>query len=394
MKITDMLQERAGLVVSMREIIDLGENMPQEKRTELDKMDARYKVLSASIETEQAQIERERQIGEFQNSARDQKPAADSHAAKFSNALRDPTRANIDIANALSQTSPTQAGYLTPPEQFVQQLIKDLDNNLMFRKLAKVLPPLVGSTTLGFPKRTSRMTKAAWGTELSAPTPDTALAYGKREFKPNPATAEILVSKTLLRNIPDVDGYVRSELGYANGVLQEEAYMTGDGVGKPLGVFTASADGISTARDFSTGNTTTAITFDGLNAAKYGLKEQYRKSPKNSWLFHRDAIKQLAGLKDGAGQYIWVPSAVADQPDRLLGLPFHETEYAPNTFTTGLYVGLLGDFDNYWIADSLTMQIEVLYELYARTNQIDYISRFETDGMPVLEEAFARVKLA
>ena len=326
MKITDMLQERAGLVVSMREIIDLGENMPQEKRTELDKMDARYKVLSASIETEQAQIERERQIGEFQNSARDQKPAADSHAAKFSNALRDPTRANIDIANALSQTSPTQAGYLTPPEQFVQQLIKDLDNNLMFRKLAKVLPPLVGSTTLGFPKRTSRMTKAAWGTELSAPTPDTALAYGKREFKPNPATAEILVSKTLLRNIPDVDGYVRSELGYANGVLQEEAYMTGDGVGKPLGVFTASADGISTARDFSTGNTTTAITFDGLNAAKYGLKEQYRKSPKNSWLFHRDAIKQLAGLKDGAGQYIWVPSAVADQPDRLLGLPFHETE--------------------------------------------------------------------
>lgn len=78
----------------------------------------------------------------------------------------------------------------------------------------------------------------------------------------------------------------------------------------------------------------------------------------------------------------------------LLGSPFNMSEYAPNTFTTGQYVGIFGDFSNYWIADALDMQVQRLVELYAATNQTGLIGRMETDGMPVLAEAFARVKLA
>jgi hypothetical protein len=33
-------------------------------------------------------------------------------------------------------------------------------------------------------------------------------------------------------------------------------------------------------------------------------------------------------------------------------------------------------------------------ELYAATNQNGFISSAESDGMPILEEAFSRVKLA
>ena len=42
------------------------------------------------------------------------------------------------------------------------------------------------------------------------------------------------------------------------------------------------------------------------------------------------------------------------------------SEWAPSTFTTGQYVGLLGDFRHYWIADALSMQIQRLNELYAK----------------------------
>jgi HK97 family phage major capsid protein len=218
------------------------------------------------------------------------------------------------------------------------------------------------------------------------------LDFGKKEFKPNPATAEILVSKTLIRNAPDVDAIVRAEMAYNFGVLLETAYMTGNGAGRPLGVFTASADGISTSRDVSTGNTATEIKFDGLIEAKYKLPQQYQKNLQ--WLFHRDGVKQIAKLKDSDGQYIWQPSVVAGTPDRLLGTPVNMSEYAPNTFTSQLYVGILGDFSNYWICDSLAMEMMALNELYARTNQVDFIGRLETDGMPVVEEAFVRVKLA
>ena len=82
--------------------------------------------------------------------------------------------------------------------------------------------------------------------------------------------------------------------------------------------------------------------------------------------------------------------------DHLLatGLQFFMSEYVPNTFTTGKYVGILGDFSFYWIVDALNLEVQRLDELYAATNQIGFIGRMETDGMPVLEEAFVRVALA
>jgi HK97 family phage major capsid protein len=81
------------------------------------------------------------------------------------------------------------------------------------------------------------------------------------------------------------------------------------------------------------------------------------------------------------------------EPDRILNIPAYISEYAPNTFTTGQYVAILGDFSNYWIADSMDMAFQRLVELYAETNQVGLIGRLESDGMPVLEEAFVRVKL-
>ena len=173
---------------------------------------------------------------------------------------------------------------------------------------------------------------------------------------------------------------------------QENAFLTGTGSNQPLGLFTASDDGISTGRDVATSNTTTAIKMDGLKEALYTLKTQYRRASK--WLFHRDALKQIVKLKDGEGQYLLQPSVREGDPEVLLGRPMFESEYAPNTFTMGLYVGMLGDFSHYWIADALDMRIQRINELYAATNQIGFFSRSETDGMPVLEEAFVRVTLA
>ena len=113
----------------------------------------------------------------------------------FLNHLRDGDASTLKMYNALQQDNPSQAGYLVAPEQFVSELIKGLDDSTFMRQKSKVLPALKGAHSLGYPTRTARMGSAVWGTEIQAPTPDTSLAFGKREFKPNPATAEILISK-------------------------------------------------------------------------------------------------------------------------------------------------------------------------------------------------------
>ena len=104
-------------------------------------------------------------------------------------------------------------------------------------------------------------------------------------------------------------------------------------------------------------------------------------------------VKSIRKLKDGDGQYLWQTSIQAGQPDKLLNIPLCMSEYAPSTMTAGLYVGILGDLSYYWIADALEMTMQRLVELYAATSQVGFVSRQEVDGMPVLEEAFARVKL-
>jgi HK97 family phage major capsid protein len=391
-QLIELKQERATLTTSIRTVINEYEKveMPAEKKGELDKMETRFDEIDTKILREEKQLDRERKIGEKEEPAKDKK--ADDATNAFKKYVTTGNLQAREEYNALSQSNPTQAGYLVAPEQFQLDIIGEMAEITFMRQKAKVLPPLKGAQSLGYPTRTAGMSSFAWGTEISAPTADTALAYGKREFKPRPGTSEILISKTLIRNVPSADALVREEISREHAEAQESAFMTGAGANCPLGLFVASADGISTSRDVSTGNTATEIKFDGLIEAQEAVKGQYQN--RAEWIFHRLAVKQLRKLKNSDGQYIWQPSVIVGQPEMLLNKPVNRSEFAPSTFTAGLYVGIYGDLQWYWICDALTMEIQALFELQARTNQVDYISRVEMDGAPTLEAAFSRVKLA
>ncbi len=304
-----------------------------------------------------------------------------------------PTVLNAEEVRALQKDSDSGGGYLSAPMQFQATLIKEIDDIVFMRQICNVLPAITTADSLGSPSLDNDPDDSDWTSELATGDEDDTMSLGKRELKPHPLAKRIKVSKTLLRRSAiGVDDLVRSRLAYKNGITQEQAFLNGSGAAQPLGVFTASDNGISTSRDVSTDNTTTEMTFDGLKEVEYSLKQQYRKNCK--WIFHRDGVKQLSKIKDGEGRYIWQQSVVLGDPDTILKFPVMESEYAPNTFTTGLYVGILGDFNQYWIVDALTLTIQVLLELYATTNQNGYLSRMETDGMPIKQNAFARVKLA
>lgn len=293
---------------------------------------------------------------------------------------------------ALEATDDTQGGYTYPDQQFVADLIKFVDNMVFVRGLARV-HQLTSGDSIGRPSLDTDPSDADWTTELATGSEDTSMAFGKRELNPSPLAKRIKVSRTLLRRSGmGIEQLVRERLGYKFGVTEEKAFMTGSGEDQPLGIFTADSSGISTSRDVNTDNTTTEIRFDGLKSAKFSIKGAYY--PNLRWVFHRDAVKQISKLKDGNGQYIWQDSVQTGEPDRLLGFPVLISEYAPNTFTTGQYVGILGDFSRYEIAEALNMTVQRLDELYAESNEVGFIGRMEVDGMPVLEEAFARVTLA
>lgn len=280
------------------------------------------------------------------------------------------------------------------PTQFVDELLKALDNELFILRLSRRFD-LQNAESLGVPTLDADPADSDWTSELLTGSEDSTMAIGKRELHPHPLAKLLKVSNKLLRSTSDglsAETIVRDRLLFVFSTTLEKAFMTGSGAQQPLGVFTASSDGISTSRDVSTDNTTTAISADNLIEVAGTLKAQYRRNAQ--WIFHRDAITKIRKLKDGNGQYLWMPGLQAGQGDRILEMPYNVSEYAPNTFTSGKYVGILGDFRFFWVVFALDFAIQRLVELYAATNQVGFITRAEVDAAPVLEEAFVRVTLA
>lgn len=399
--VKELLEKRANIWEQAKELIDHaeaeGRDFSSEEQTQYDKMMGEMDELAQRAKRLEEKQRLEAQMSAPMNEPIKTNPAPSGGTERKIDLMPE-FRAFIKSGVIGPELRQLQAdvegkgGYLLPPEQFITDMIKELDNRVFFRGLATVIP-VTTSDSLGAPTLEADVDDPDWTSEIGEVGADEAMTFGKRALTPHQLTKLVKVSMKLLRTSAiSVEGLVRERLAFKFAAAQENAFLNGNGDGKPLGVFVADPNGISTSRDVNTGNTTSAIGADNLFEVKYALKEQYRGGAQ--WIFHRDAVKMIAKLKDGEGQYLWRPGLAVGQPDTLLNLPVNESEYAPSTFDTGLYVGILGNFKYYWIAELFGMEIQRLNELFAKTNQIGFIGRMWTDGAPVLESAFARVKLA
>ncbi|MBW1696065.1 MAG: phage major capsid protein [Deltaproteobacteria bacterium] len=293
---------------------------------------------------------------------------------------------------ALQADSMTAGGYLVTPVEVAQEIIKALDDEVFIRRFARTFD-VPNAESLGTPALEHDLGDPTWTSELGTGSEDSTMDFTRRDLTPHPIARRIKVSNKLLRVASGLnpEELIAERMVYKIGIVQENAFLNGSGVNQPLGIFTASDNGIDTSRDVSAGNTTTNVTADGLINAVGALKAQYRRNAR--WVFHRDLEARVRKLKDGEGQYLW-RTGLEGSGNTLLGFPIHLSEYCPHTFSTGQYVAVLGDFRFFWIVDSLQFQIQRLIELYSEQNQTGFICRAECDAMPVLAEAFVRVKLS
>ena len=418
MKINELRNERARLIAEARGLVDLAENENRDfDAQETEKYDALMNEatsLRERLDRVEATQREAAELEQLEERAVAAKPEQRAEAVleglrpEVRELVEGAVRARPEIATseyrdnfrnylktgearALQSAPDSSGGYMVPVD-FIASLLEKVRDQVFVRQLATNYTLTTGDS-VGRPTIETDMADADWTSEIGSVSEDSTLAFGKRELHPHDLTKLIKVSRKLLRaSAINPETIVRDQMAYKFGVTEEKAFMTGNGAGQPLGVFTASDDGIATGRDVSTGNTTTAIGADNLFEVKYSLKGGYLGNAR--WVFHRDALKQIAKLKDGDGQYLWQPGIRDSVSDQLLGLPVVTSEFAPNTFTTGQYVGILGDFSYYWVATSLNLTVQRLVELYAATGQDGFLGRHAVDGMPIFGEAFARVKLA
>lgn len=397
MNLNDLKQQKAKLITDARALLEKAEqetrDLTSDESDQWERMLSDADKIQKTIDREERQRELDRDIEAVRTEPERPEPGAtaqsDEERTKAEEGEKRSTYGRFlkGEIRALEAGADVAGGFLVAPQAVVGEIIRAVDDNNFMRGLGRVFPPLINAESMGAPVLT-KPSDSDWTAELLTGTADTTMAFTKRELRPHPLAKRILVSNKLIRqaNVDPVR-MVSDEFGIVFGNTEEKAFLAGTLNDQPLGVFTASANGISTGQDVSTDNTTTEIQADNLIRVKYTLKSQYWG--RAQWIFHRDAVSQIARLKDGEGRYL-----LNVDTNRLLGFPMNVSENAPNTFTTGLYVGILGDFNFYWIVDAMNFQLQRLDELYAATNQTGFIGRRETDGAPVLEEAFVRVTLA
>ena len=411
----ELREQRAGLVEQQRALLDAAETENRDLNAEeteqyerlgdeTDRIEARYTRLEEQ-EAREADLARPLNEGfrEDPGSGNGEGDADDGQgiaSVRYAEAFAGYMTRGYDglqheVRATLQIDSDVGGGFIAASEQFINRLLVGLDEVCVVRQHATKYQCAYGES-LGFPTLDGDISDFEFGAgELTAAAEDTGLAFGKRELIPRALKRKIVkISKRLLESPRmDPEGIVIDRTRRALGRGEETAFMTGSGAAEPLGLFVASDDGIPASMDVSTDMTATEVTGDGFIEVQGALPDEYQAAAR--WLFHRNTVTKTRKLKDNNGQYLWQPGLQAGKPDLLLAKPITTGSKVPNTFAANQYVGLYGDLTKYWIADAMSMVVQRLVEKYAETGQIGLLfDKMAVDGMPVVPEAFRRVKLA
>ena len=301
--------------------------------------------------------------------------ATDEYRQNFWDMMRSKTPMP-QVVNALQIGTDSEGGYLVPDE-YERTLVEALEEENVFRQLAKVIRTSSGDRKI--PVVATKGT-ASWIDEEGAYL-ESDDSFGQVSIGAYKVGTMIKVSEELLNDsVFDLESYIAKEFARRIGAKEEEAFFTGDGSGKPLGVLAATGG----AETGVTAASSTAITADELMDLFYSLKSPYRK--KAVWVLNDSTIKAVRKLKDSTGQYLWQPSLAVGTPDTLLGRPVKTSAYMP-VIAAGAKTIAFGDFSYYWIADRQGRSFKRLNELYAANGQVGFLGSQRVDGKLVLSEA-------
>lgn len=386
MNVNELIAKRAKVWETAKNFVDTHEDkngvLSDEDTATYNKMEKEIEDLTSAIDRQQRAERREAELNKPINSPIMGKPIMGEEKTKtgrasdeYREAMLTAMRTNFrNVSNVLQEGVDADGGYLVP-EEYDKRLIDVLDGENIIRSLGTTI------TTAGQHKINIAATKpaAAWIEEGGA------LSFGDATFDQIYLDAyklhvAIKVTEELLYDAAfGLENYIITQFGKALANTEEDAFLNGDGKGKPTGLFAAKGGG-QTA-----GTLTAAIKSDDLIDLVYGLKRPYRKS--TSFIINDAVLASIRKLKDNNGAYIWQPSYREGEPDRVLGYAVHTSSFAPANAIA------FGDYSYYNIGDRGSRSFAELRELFAGNGMIGYLAKERVDGKLILPEAVQILKL-
>lgn len=289
-----------------------------------------------------------------------------------------------------SSDIPSDGGYLIP-ETLRSELLRVSLETSVVRPRARVIP--METLRVPFPAidSTTNVNSVYGGivgywTEESGQLTESQARFSRIVLEARKLTGFAKVPSELMQDsLVSFDAFIGQMFPEALSFFEDTAFLTGDGVGKPLGVLNGNA-AISVTR-----TTSSQIQFaDVVNMYARMLPQSLSRAV---WLASPSAIPQLAQLAmtrgtDGiASPPLWLSGgqAIDNLPMNILGRPVVITEKVPALGSAGDLS--LVDFGFYLIGDRQAMQARQSEERYFETDEIAFRIIERVDGRPWLQSA-------
>lgn len=299
---------------------------------------------------------------------------------------------DLEVQAGLSTLSDPDGGFLVP-EDYEQAIDRVALSVSAMRRLATVRT--IGTDT--YKKLVNKGgASSGWvgekGARAETNTPTLAeIAINTKEIYAMPAATQTLLDDSRV----DIAGWLADEVSIEFSEQESEAFINGNGVEQPKGIAAYAMAANSSyvwgkVGYITSGNASLINDLDKLIDLQHSLKPVYRNGA--AWLMNDATLATIRKMKDGDGNYIWVPGLKDGAPDTLLGKPV-EIDDNVDDIGANKYPIFFANFKRaYLIIDR--QGVRVLRDPYTTKPYVLFYTTKRVGGGIVMYEAIKCLKIA
>jgi HK97 family phage major capsid protein len=291
-----------------------------------------------------------------------------------------------ELRDAYSGTVPGDGGFLVP-EQFRAELLRLALEASVVRSRARIIPmsslklsmPMIDSTTNVGSVHGGMI---AYWTEEAAALVQSQARFARVLLEAQKLTGYSAVPNELLADAPGFDAFVESSWPEALSFFEDLAFISGSGVGEPLG-FLANSATVAVAKETSQ----TAATINSANIFKMYSRMLPSSLGRAVWVVGHDAMPSLFQLAAGDSSPLAITNIQGTPALTILGRPVIFTEKMNVLGAQGDIAFV--DFGYYLIGDRQVMQAARSGDYLFGNDMTAFRIIQRVDGRPWLNSAIS-----
>ncbi len=311
--------------------------------------------------------------------------------SKGNGALSKDARERMDFHNAYSEKVPSEGGFLVP-EEFRSQLLQLGLDSAVVRPRATIIP--MSSPRLHIPSidETSRVSSVFGGvvvyrTEEGAELTESSASFSSIKLDVTKQTALSHVPNELIRDWGAFGAFMDATLPAAMGQFEDWDYISGSGVGGPLGgLSTANTALIAVAaRAGQSAATNNQIVWE--NAIDMYARMLPSSIGSAVWVASPDTFAQLATMAltvGTGGTAVWLTDGRSQPVLTLLGRPVLMTGSAPAGLGSQGDLSFV-DWSMYLVGDYQNMTVDSSPHVKFTSDKTTFRAIARNDGRPWLQ---------